>query len=80
MCEPDMLARTGLTAREHQLRTVRNFLELQYLRSGRADSPFMPVCNGGPPCARNSQAANMAITDGVNNCHRQPASIHDKYR
>ena len=30
MCEPFMLAKTGLTVREHQYRTVMNFLRLRY--------------------------------------------------
>jgi hypothetical protein len=41
-----MLARTGLAIREHQRRTVANFLELQYLWSGPADSPYMLVLQG----------------------------------
>jgi hypothetical protein len=44
MCEPDMLTKTGLTVREHQQRTVRNFLQLQQLWGD--DSPFMPVLQG----------------------------------
>lgn len=31
MCEPQMLAKTGLTVEEHQRRTVENFLELRGL-------------------------------------------------
>ena len=30
MCEPSMLAKTGLTVEEHQHRTVRNFEDLRY--------------------------------------------------
>lgn len=44
MCEPVMLAKTGLTVADHQSRTVRNFLELQQLWGD--DSPFMPVLQG----------------------------------
>ncbi len=40
MCEPTMLASTGLTVREHQARTVANYLEL----CGRG--PFIPVLQG----------------------------------
>jgi hypothetical protein len=40
MCEPAMLARTGLTVREHQERTVANYLEL------RGRGPFIPVLQG----------------------------------
>ena len=40
MCEPQMLAQTGLSVREHQDRTVANFLEL------RGRGPFIPVLQG----------------------------------
>jgi len=40
MCEPMMLERTGLSVREHQERTVANFLEL------RDRGPFIPVLQG----------------------------------
>jgi len=40
MCEPMMLDRTGLTIREHQERTVANYLEL------RDQGPFIPVLQG----------------------------------
>jgi hypothetical protein len=43
MCEPFMLAKTGLTVREHQVRTVANYLEL---RSLAPDLPFVPVLQG----------------------------------
>jgi hypothetical protein len=43
MCEPFMLARTGLTVAEHQTRTVANYLEL---RSLAADLPIIPVLQG----------------------------------
>ncbi|MCP4221886.1 MAG: hypothetical protein GY773_00905 [Actinomycetia bacterium] len=43
MCEPHMLARTGLTVREHQTRTVRNYLDLRTLWP---DGPFIPVLQG----------------------------------
>ena len=43
MCEPDMLAKTGLTVEEHQRRTVENFLEL---RSLAPDLPICPVLQG----------------------------------
>jgi hypothetical protein len=43
MCEPKVLARTGLTVKEHQRRTVSNFLGLR----GRApDLPYTPVLQG----------------------------------
>jgi hypothetical protein len=40
MCEPSMLAKTGLSVREHQERTVANYLEI------RARGPFIPVLQG----------------------------------
>ncbi|HTU79171.1 MAG TPA: hypothetical protein VMF09_10475 [Solirubrobacteraceae bacterium] len=43
MCEPTTLARTGLTVKEHQLRTVANFVEL---RQRAPDLPFVPVLQG----------------------------------
>src|SRR5205807_2659774 len=43
MCEPFMLAKTGLTVAEHQERTVANYLEL---RSLAPDLPFVPVLQG----------------------------------
>lgn len=45
-----MLDRTGLTVREHQERTVANFLELEALwpgtGSGAGECPIMPVVQG----------------------------------
>jgi hypothetical protein len=43
MCEPQMIARTGLSVREHQERTVANYLQL---RSLAPDLPFIPVVQG----------------------------------
>ena len=43
MCEPVMLQRTGLTLREHQSRTVRNFQKLQELDDSL---PWIPVVQG----------------------------------
>jgi hypothetical protein len=43
MCEPFVLAKTGLTVREHQRRTVNNYLELLSLAP---DLPFVPVLQG----------------------------------
>lgn len=40
MCEPHMLIKTGLSVREHQERTVENYLEL------RDQGPFIPVLQG----------------------------------
>ena len=46
MCEPDMLAKTGLTVEEHQRRTVANFVELRELAP---DLPIIPVVQGWTP-------------------------------
>ncbi|MFI0406638.1 hypothetical protein [Actinomadura sp. 3N508] len=48
MCEPDKLAKTGLTVREHQARTVANFVELTRLWADVSDEdcPFMPTLQG----------------------------------
>jgi hypothetical protein len=43
MCEPFIIERTGLSVREHQERTVANYLEL---RSIAPDLPFIPVLQG----------------------------------
>jgi hypothetical protein len=43
MCEPHMVAKTGLSVAEHQRRTVANYLEL---RARAPDLPFVPVLQG----------------------------------
>lgn len=43
MCEPFMVARTGLSVAEHQQRTVASYLELRALAP---DQPFIPVIQG----------------------------------
>jgi len=43
MCEPFMLAKTGLTVAVHQAHTVANYLELRDLAP---DLPFIPVLQG----------------------------------
>jgi len=43
MCEPMMLARTGLSIAEHQERTIRSYLDLRGLAP---DVPWMPVLQG----------------------------------
>ena len=43
MCEPHILARTGLSVREHQDRTVASYLELRALAP---HLPFIPVVQG----------------------------------
>lgn len=45
MCEPHILAKTGLTVAEHQRLTVKNFLQLSFV--GSPDGlPFIPVLQG----------------------------------
>lgn len=48
MCEAEQLAKTGLTVREHQARTVANFVELTRLWADVSDEdcPFMPTLQG----------------------------------
>jgi hypothetical protein len=43
MCEPSILAKTGLTVLEHQRRTIENYLELVRIAP---DLPWMPVLQG----------------------------------
>ena len=43
MCEPVITARTGLSVREHQHRTVANYLQLRALAP---ELPFIPVLQG----------------------------------
>lgn len=43
MCEPWIVAKTGLSVEEHQQRTVENYLTLRALDS---DLPFVPVLQG----------------------------------
>lgn len=43
MCEPWVIAKTGLSVAEHQARTVENFLTLRELAP---DLPFIPVLQG----------------------------------
>lgn len=43
MCEPTILAKTGLAVAEHQRRTIESFLRLRDLA---ADLPFVPVLQG----------------------------------
>lgn len=40
MCEPEMIEKTGLSVREHQYRTVQNFLEI------KDQGPFIPALQG----------------------------------
>lgn len=52
MCEPQMLARTGLTVAQHQERTVRSYLDLVavWARVGRGlPCPFRPALQGHTP-------------------------------
>jgi hypothetical protein len=58
-CKPSIVAKAGLSVREHQERTVVNFIELERLWGGaqaaklppidQASCPFMPVLQGWEP-------------------------------
>jgi hypothetical protein len=61
MCEPAMLARTGLTVAEHQHRTVTNFLEL---RNRAPELPYIPVLQGWT-CADYERCAALYQAEGV---------------
>lgn len=43
MCEPFIVAKTGLSVEEHQKRTIKSFLSL---RDAAPDIPFIPVLQG----------------------------------
>lgn len=78
MCEPFMLAKTGLTVEEHQRRTVANFLELRALwqaidpddelRAAAEFCPFMPVLQGWQ-LADYLRCADMYADAGINLSH-----------
>lgn len=66
MCEPHMLARTGLTVDGHQQRTVHNYLQLAALAP---ELPFMPVLQGWTlddylRCVDLYAACGVDVTDG----------------
>lgn len=46
MCEPWIVAKTGLSVAEHQRRTVDNFLDLSARWGDDGTNPFMPVLQG----------------------------------
>jgi hypothetical protein len=68
MCEPFMIERTGLSVREHQERTVRNFLDLRTIDYAL---PFIPVLQGYVRddylrCADMYEAAGVSLeAEGV---------------
>jgi hypothetical protein len=84
MCEPFMLAKTGLTTEEHQRRTVANFLELRALwqaidpaddlRSAAEFCPFMPVLQGWN-LADYFRCAEMYAEAGVNLSHHPVVGV-----
>ncbi|MFF5227475.1 hypothetical protein [Dactylosporangium sp. NPDC000521] len=64
MCEPHITATTGLSVREHQARTVTNYLRLRDLAP---DLPFVPVVQGWTPgdylhCVDRYAAAGIDLT------------------
>jgi hypothetical protein len=65
MCEPHMLARTGLTVEEHQRRTVASFLELRKLAPA---VPWVPTLQGYTladylRCAQMYEDAGVRLRD-----------------
>ena len=78
MCEPFILAKTGLTVADHQARTVDNYLRLRDLDP---ELPIVPVVQGWTPgdylhCADRYAAAGVDLTGahlvGVGSvCRRQ---------
>jgi hypothetical protein len=78
MCEPFVLAKTGLSVREHQRRTVANYLELCHHAS---ELPYIPVLQGWTlqdylRCIELYEHAGVNLTDapvvGVGSvCRRQ---------
>lgn len=81
MCEPSMLAKTGLTVAEHQRRTLENYLELTTLAP---DLGFIPVLQGWTIAdylrhAEAYESAGVSLKDeqvvGVGSvCRRQATS------
>jgi hypothetical protein len=64
MCEPDMVAKTGLSVVEHQRRTVANFVQLRELAPSL---PIIPVLQGWEigdyyDCRRMYEAAGVDLT------------------
>lgn len=81
MCEPDQLARTGMTVAEHQARTVENYLEL---RAIAPDLPFVPALQGWAPasyvaCIGLYAAAGVDLAAlplvGVGSLCRRPSAL-----
>src|SRR4051794_36560160 len=65
MCEPWIVAKTGLSVAEHQRRTVRNFCRLRDLAP---DLPFVPVLQGWTTadylrCVQLYQQHDVRLTD-----------------
>jgi hypothetical protein len=82
MCEPWVVAKTGLTVAEHQRRTVDNYLTLTELAP---DLPFVPVVQGWeiadyPRCvdlyAANGVDLTTAAVVGLGSVCRRQASRH----
>ncbi|MBG0567923.1 hypothetical protein I4J89_41440 [Actinoplanes sp. NEAU-A11] len=82
MCEPVVLAKTGLTITEHQARTVGNYLRLRDLAP---DLPWVPVVQGWTPgdylrCADRYARAGVDLARarlvGVGSvCRRQSTAL-----
>ncbi|MBG0568085.1 hypothetical protein I4J89_42310 [Actinoplanes sp. NEAU-A11] len=82
MCEPPVLAKTGLSVAEHQTRTVDNYQQLRDLAPGL---PWVPVVQGWIPgdylaCADRYHRAGIDLTGlplvGVGSvCRRQSTAL-----
>lgn len=80
MCEPFMVAKTGLSVAEHQRRTVENYLRLRELAP---ELPFVPVLQGWTlddyfACIEQYERAGVDLTQertvGIGSvCRRQHA-------
>lgn len=71
MCEPKMLARTGLTVEDHQRRTVTNFLEL---RERAPELPYIPVIQGWTR-ADYERCVTLYEVAGVNLSHEARVGV-----
>jgi hypothetical protein len=82
MCEPVMLAKTGLDVPDHQRRTVDNFLRLRDLAP---DLPFIPVIQGvghrGLPALHRPLRSGRNRPDDLPDCgagQRVPPTGHHR--
>ena len=74
MCEPHMIARTGLSVPEHQRRTVASFLRLRELAP---EVPWLPTLQGHTiedylRCIDMFEAAGVALEAQGSSCTVYP--------